>query len=237
MRFVRRVLGRSRQAPHALGGLDPRILQLVALEGDVHQVAVNRVGRLVATLALDGDAVIGRVGEESFPGVQIPFPPRCDDADVGIQRVSAELETHLVIALAGCAMGDGVGAGLFGNFHQALGDQRSRDGRAEQILALVDGIGAKHRKDKVARELLFQVLDVDRGCAHRLGFAPRGLELLALSEVSGEGDDLATVGVLEPLEDNGCVEASGVGQDDFSNVHCRASLAIAGATRWPENWQ
>ena len=42
-----------------------------------------------------------------------------------------------------------------------------------------------------------------------------GLELLTLTQISGEGDHLAVVGVLEPLEDDGGVEAAGVGEDDL----------------------
>mgnify|MGYP003337133156 CR=1 FL=1 len=41
-----------------------------------------------------------------------------------------------------------------------------------------------------------------------------GSEILALPEVGGEGDDLAIVGLLEPLQDDGGVEAAGIGQDD-----------------------
>ena len=43
---------------------------------------------------------------------QVPFAPRRDHLDVGLERVIAELEAHLVVALAGGAVGDRVGAGL-----------------------------------------------------------------------------------------------------------------------------
>ena len=48
---------------------------------------------------------------------------------------------------------------------QALGDQRAGDRRAEQVLALVDGVGPEHGEDEVARELLAQVLDEDLSSA------------------------------------------------------------------------
>jgi hypothetical protein len=84
-------------------------------------------------------------------------------------------------------------APVFGDLDQALGDQRPRDRGAEQVLALIDGIGAEHREDEVAHEFLAQVLDEDvLGLdAHHLGLLARRLELLALAEVGGEGDDLA----------------------------------------------
>src|SRR5690606_36420597 len=40
-----------------------------------------------------------------------------------------------------------------------------------------------------------------------------GLELLALADVGGEGDHLAAVGVLQPLEDHRGVEATGIRED------------------------
>ncbi len=134
-------------------------------------------------------------------------------------------------------MGDGVGAGLGRDLYQALGNQRSRNGGAEKVLAFVDGIGAKHGKHEIPRELLLEILDVDFGGAHGLGFAPGRLELLALADVGGECDDLAAVLVLQPLQNDGCVQATGVGQDDFADFHCRFSLATAAVEGRPENWQ
>ena len=42
----------------------------------------------------------------------VPFAPGGDDLDVGLQRIVAELEAHLVVALAGRAVGDRIGADL-----------------------------------------------------------------------------------------------------------------------------
>ena len=50
----------------------------------------------------------------------------------------------------------------------------------------------------------------------RLG--ARGLELLALAEVGGEGDDLAVIGLLQPLQDHAGVEAARIGEDDPLDV-------------------
>ena len=64
---------------------------------------------------------------------EIPLAPRRDHLDVGLQRVVAELEAHLVVALAGGAVGDGVGAGLRGRsrsgaWRSAAGRSRCRAG-------------------------------------------------------------------------------------------------------------
>ena len=114
-----------------------------------------------ALLEVDGDAVLVGVREQLLARQQVPFAPRRDDADVRLERVRAELEADLVVALAGGAVRDRVGAGLRRDLDEPLGDQRARDRRAEQVLALVDGIGAEHRKHEVADEFLAQVLDVD----------------------------------------------------------------------------
>ena len=98
-------------------------------------------------------------------------------------------------------MADRVGADLPRDLDLALGDQRPGDRRAEQILAFVERVGAEHREDEVADELLAQILDEDvLGLdAEHLGLAPRRLDLLALAEVGGEGHDLRVIFGLQPL--------------------------------------
>jgi hypothetical protein len=95
---------------------------------------------------------------------------------------------------------------------QALGDQRAGDGGAEQIDALVHGVGAEHREHEVADELLAQVLDENLLDAEHLRLAPGRLEFVALAEVGGEGHDLAVVGLLQPLEDDRGVEPARIGE-------------------------
>src|SRR5690606_6570735 len=102
-----------------------------------------------------------------------------------------------------------------------------------QVEALVHGIGAEHREDEVAHEFLAQVLDVDLLHAEHLGLAPRRLQLLALAEIGGEGHDLAAIGFLQPFQDDGGVEAAGIGQNDLLHA---AMLAAAAHRRTPWNW-
>ena len=112
-------------------------------------------------LHVDRDAVLLGVGQQLLARQQIPFAPRRDDLDAGLQRIGAQFEAHLVVALAGCAVRDGIGAGLVGDVDQALGDQRARDGGAEQVFAFVDGVGAEHREHEIAHEFFAQVVDED----------------------------------------------------------------------------
>ena len=53
-----------------------------------------------------------RVLDQLLPRIDVPLAPGRDDPDAGVVRVVAELEAHLVVALAGGAVGHRVGAGL-----------------------------------------------------------------------------------------------------------------------------
>ncbi len=111
-----------------------------------------------------------------------------------------------------------IGAGLLGDLDLALGDQRPGDRGAEQILALIECIGAEHREDEVAAELLAHILDEDLLDPGHLGLLARRLQLLALAEIGGEGHHLAAVGLLQPFQDDAGVEPAGIGEHDLLDV-------------------
>ena len=160
-RLVGRVLRRNGALIDVSGRLDRRVFQHLAFGRGVQEIGVDREGRFAALVLGDRDLVLlGEVDQVGARG-EVPFPPRRDDLDVGIERVIGELEAHLVIALAGGAMSDGVGAGLARDLDLPLGDQRARDGRAEEIDAFIERVGAEHREDEVAHEFLAQILDED----------------------------------------------------------------------------
>ena len=101
--------------------------------------------------------------------------------DRGIERVGGQFEPHLVIALAGGAMGNGIGAGFLGDLDQMLGDHRAGNRGAEQVLALIERIGAEHREHEIAHEFFAHVDDADVLDAEHLGLLARRLEFLALA--------------------------------------------------------
>ena len=160
--------------------------------------------------------LLGEV-EQLLAALELPLAPRRDDLDVGLQRIIAELEADLVVALAGGAVTDRVGADLPRDLDLPLGDQRPGDRRAEQVMALVVRVGAEHREDEVADELLAQVVDEDvLGLdAEHLGLAPGRLDLLALAEIGGEGHHLGVIFGLQPLEDDRGVEPARISEHDF----------------------
>ncbi len=223
--------GDDRQREHVVVRLAPRILEDAALVADVQQVAVGAVGLLARHR--NGDAVLLGVGDQLGARGEIPDAPRRDDLDVRLEGVGGELEAHLVVALAGGAVRDRVGALGAGDFDLPLGDQRPRDRGAEQVDVLVHRRGAQHRKDEVADELLAQVVDVDLRRAARFRLPAHRLELLALAEVGAEGHHRHLIALDQPLEDDGGVEAAGVRENDLLgfDVHGRPSRekACAGA--------
>src|SRR3546814_6856199 len=83
----------------------------------------------------------------------IPFAPRGDHLDIGGERIIAEFEADLIVALAGGTMRHRIGTHLTCDLDLALGDQRPRDRRAEQVQPLVERVGAHHREDVLLDEL------------------------------------------------------------------------------------
>ncbi|MNL16185.1 hypothetical protein D3C87_1372140 [compost metagenome] len=184
----------------------------------MQEIGIHRERRFAALVLGDGNLVLFGIAEQRRTAPEIPFAPGCDHLDRGIERIGGQFEPDLVIALAGGAMGNGVGAGFLGDFDETLGDQRAGDGGAEQILAFINRIGAEHGEDEVAHEFLAQVLDADVLDAEHLGLLARRLELFALAKVGGEGHHFAIIGFLQPFQDDGGVEPARIGQHDLLDV-------------------
>ncbi len=114
-------------------------------------------------------------------------------------------------------MGNGIGTGLVGDFHQALGDQRSGNRSTQQVFTFVNGIGAKHGIDEIPNELLAQIVDIDLLDAQRLRLGAGRLHFLTLPDIRGKRYDLAGVSLLQPAHDHRCIETTGIGQYNFIN--------------------
>ena len=154
-RLVGRVFGRDGALIDIRRRLDPRIFQHFAFRGRVQEIGIDRERRFAALVLGHLDLVLLGEVDEVGAALELPFAPGRDDLDVGIERIGGEFEAHLVIALAGGAMGDGVGAGLGGDLDQALGDQRPRDRGAEQIDAFIErrwrGTSGRRNRGRIPR--------------------------------------------------------------------------------------
>ena len=143
-----------------------------------------------------------------------------------------QLEADLVVALAGGAVGDGGRAFLQGDLDHALGDERARDGRPEEVLAFVDRVGAHHREDEVLGEFGLEVVDVDLARAGGQRLLLQALELLRLADVGRERDDFGPIILLEPLQNDRGVQAARICQYDFhGDPSCAPEKRENGNTR------
>jgi len=186
----------------------------------VQQVRVNRERGLAALVLGDRDLVALGEFEQPGAGGEVPLAPRGDDGDFRLEGVIAQFEPHLVVALAGGAVGDGIGAHLAGDLDLLLGDQRAGDGGAEQVLALIHRIGAEHGEHIVPHELFAHILDEDvfRLDAQQQRLLARRRQFLALAEIGGEGHHLAAIGGLKPFQDHGGVEPARISQHHLLHV-------------------
>ncbi len=110
-----------------------------------------------------------------------------------------------------------IGARGCGNFNQAFGNQRARNGRAQQIQPLIQRIGAKHRKHEIAYEFLAQILDknIFRSDPQKLGLFARRIQLFTLPQISRERHHFAAIFGLQPFQNDRGIEATGIGQYNF----------------------
>ena len=125
---VRGILGQHAHLQEAVGpiGLVGRVLQLQPLVGQMPQVLILGIVGLPADL--QGDVMGFRIGDLILPALHLPGPPGGDDLHIGGQGLDGELEPHLVVALAGAAMGNGVCALGEGDLRNPLGDHRPGNG-------------------------------------------------------------------------------------------------------------
>ena len=125
-----------------------------------------------------------------FAAADVPLAPRRDDRKVGRERRVGQLEADLIVALAGAAVRERIGADLAGDFDLAARDERPRHRRAEEVFAVVDRAGAQRRVDERLDELVAEVFDEALVGARgdRLG-ANAGELFAALADVGGDADD------------------------------------------------
>ncbi len=208
--------GQRDQLEDVLRGRLLEVLDHAALAGAAPEVVVDRVGALDARR--HRDAVLERVGD-LLVAAHLPLPDRRDDLQVGGDRRDRRLDAHLVVALAGAAVGDGVGAVGVRGLDGQLGQQRTAEGGEQRVAALVAGVGQDRRRHVVARELLLGVHHQALHGAEVDGLLAHGVEVVGrLPEVDAERDHLGVVLVLDPLEHHRGVQAARVQQHHAMNL-------------------
>jgi hypothetical protein len=143
----------------------------------------------------------------------LPLAHGRQDLELGIERRDRAVDAHLVVSLAGAAVGDRVAARCPGPLDRVPGDQRPGQGREQRIASAIERVRLDRREHVVLGELLGGV-DSDRfDGAEVTGLAEHDLPVLArLADVDGEGDDLGAVTLLDPVDHHRGVEAARIEQ-------------------------
>jgi len=184
-----------------------RIFEVEAFVGQMPQVLVLGVVGLLVDL--ERDVVLFRVLDLLLTAVEFPESPRSDNVHVRSKCLDGQLETYLIVALTGAAMADSVCAFLQCDLNDALCNDRSCKGGAEQVLLV--GCASLHgRDDEVVHKFLVQVFDVQFGSAGLECLFFQTVQLGALTDVAGNCDNLTAVVLLEPRNQNRGVKAAGI---------------------------
>ena len=225
-RFVRRLRGRNGELQEAVLivlRLVDRVFQIQTFMGQVPHVLVFGIIGLAGDL--QRHVVSFGVVDLFVAGFDVPFPPGRDDLHIRGKTADGHLKTHLVVALAGAAVANGLGPFLAGDLHQLFGDQRTGQSGAQQIILFVGGVALHGGEDKIRDEFLFQVGYVKLGRSGLDGFFAQTVQLVFLAYVGGDGDDLRIVIVfLQPGDDDGRIQAAGISEDDFFDLFFFHSL-------------
>ena len=162
-----------------------------------------------------GDVVGLGVVDFLVAALDVPLPPGGDDLHVRVKVHDGQLKPDLVVALAGAAVADRVGPLGLGDLHHPLGQHRPGKAGAQQV-ALIVGAGLHGGDDVVVHKFVGQILDVQLAGPRGLGPGFQPVQLAGLADVAADGDDFAVVVVLfQPGDDDGGVQAAGIGQDHF----------------------
>ena len=155
-----------------------------------------------------------RVGD-LLVAAHLPLAHRCDNPQLWCQRGDGGLNPHLIVALAGTAVGDGVAAVTPRLVNSQLGDERTSQRREQGVAALVARVRLDCRGHVVTGELLARVDDqaLDGAQVGRL-LEDLGEVVLRLAKIDAQRHDLGVVLILDPLEHHRCVETTRVEQHD-----------------------
>ena len=193
-----------------------RTLEVEALMAQVPQVLI--LGVVGLTVDLQGDVMSLGVVDLLVTALDVPLTPGSNDSHIGAESLQRQLETYLVIALAGAAVADGVCAFLDGDVGQSLCDAGTCEAGTQQVV-LVLCAELQGGEDVVLDEVLLQVEDVQLGSAGSLGLLFQTVQLSTLTHVAGDSDDFAVVVVLfQPGNDDGGIQTARVSQNNFLNI-------------------
>ena len=221
LRGLRRLVRRAREHVGVFRRSRPRVFEDSRFDRAAEEVRVDRVRR--GRGLRDRDAAGERVGDLVLARPDA-VAERRDHAHAGVVGAERDLEAQLVVALAGAAVDNRVGAQVERHRRDRLGNHRPRERRDERILALVERIGLERLRHLLVRELLAELGDDDVVGSCRARTRERRLQLDVLADVDEHGHDLVEpVVLLEPGDGAARVEPTGERED--RRAHAAPSMA------------
>ena len=193
-----------------------RIFQVKTLVGQMPQVLVLGIVGLARNLQRN----IMRFGviDLFVAGLDIPLAPRSDNLQIRSKALDGKLKTHLVVALARCAMSHGVGTFCQRNLGQLLANHRARKRSAQQV-SFILGIHLQRGNDNLVAHFVNQVGHDKLRSTRCQRLLLQAFKLVGLAHVTGNGNNLGVVVVfLQPRNDNRRIQATGVRQDNLFDV-------------------
>ena len=140
--------------------------------------------------------------------LDVPFSPWSYDLHARGPSLDREFESYLIVALACAAVADSVSAFLESDLCEFLADDRSCKSCAEHI-SLILSSHLDRWNDDFFYHLICKVCNDQLACSCLESLFLKSLELISLSYVAADCDDLRIVVVLlEPWNDDGSVETS-----------------------------
>ena len=196
LRLVGRRGGVHRDLEGIFGRRHPRVFEQTALVGASPQVLVDGVGALLGERHRQ---VARRAEVEQLLATHAPVAGGGETLEVRILAAHADLDAHLVVALAGAAVSDRRGPVPVSRLDQLAGDQRSRECAHQRVLLFVE---------RVVHDLHRQAVDGQRALAGRLGTLHERLDTGHPAGVDQHGHHVAAVAFLQVGDHGGGVETA-----------------------------
>ena len=116
--------------------------------------------------------------------LDVPYTPGSDYLHLGRESLDRELETHLVVALSGATVADGVGAFPKRDLHYPFCDYRTGKRGAQEIISFVFSARLERGEYVILDEFLFEVRYVQFARSRFDSFLFEPVKLGALSDVA-----------------------------------------------------
>ena len=180
------------------------------------QVLVLGVVRLTAELQRD---VMGLgIVDLLIAALDVPLTPRSDDLQIGCKVHDGQLKSHLIVALAGATVADGIRTFGAGNLHDTFCQDGAGKAGAQQITLIV-GTCLHGGDDVILHELVGQVLNIQLGSAACLCTLFQPFQFTLLAHIAAYCNDLAVVVVLfQPRDDDRSIQTTGICQHDLFDL-------------------